>query len=299
VITIGLDAGGSAIKGVRLEGERIAAELRRPHHGVDLIGLIVAAAAELSTPDVEAVGVGLAGLVRHPGGEFVWGPHLPLFNVETRPILEEKLALPVAVDNDANLAALAESRMGVARDRSHVLVLSFGSGIGGGLILGGRVYRGTSFAGEVGHMRLTEAGDLCACGNRGCWETLVSGSVLDRAARRILDRNATGEDLVAAADRGDAEAIAALAEAGRWLGIGVANLVAVLDPELVVVGGAAAQAGEWLLEPARMAMRENLRSDGHRPLPRVVRAGLGPIAAAIGAAILAGEEYSGDNDGDE
>jgi glucokinase len=180
------------------------------------------------------------------------------------------------------------------------LVLTFGTGIGAGIVADGALYRGASFAGEVGHMIMAPEGRRCACGQRGCWETLVSGSRLDRLAAELLaaapdgtlarlvaGETPTGRHLVAAAEAGDAAARSVLAEAGRWLGRGVANLVAVLDPEVVVVGGAVAQAGDLLLEPARSQIPSVLEGSAHRPPVSLLPAALGPSAGAVGAALLA------------
>jgi glucokinase len=194
------------------------------------------------------------------------------------------------VDNDANLAALAEHRLGAARGVSHALMVTLGTGIGGGLIIDGRIYRGAGFAGEIGHMTMFPGGELCDCGQRGCWETLVSGGRLDRLAREVLARStATGVDLTEAAAVGNPKARGVLAEAGRWLGRGIANLVAVLDPEVVVIGGAAAGAGGWLFDPARKVLAEETEGAAFRTPLRLVPAELGSKAAAMGAAMTARE----------
>jgi glucokinase len=264
-------------------------QVRRP---VDTTGWVQAAidlATELMTSATKAVGVGVAGLVRWPVGELTWAPHLTGTEVPVRALLEEAIGLPVLVDNDANCAALAEARIGAAIGARDAIVLTFGTGIGAGLIVEGQIYRGASFAGEAGHMTMVPDGDPCACGRRGCWETLVSGSRLDQEAVRLALNpgvSGGGAGLVAAAEAGESRAQAALGEAGVWLGRGIANLVALLDPELVVVGGAAAGAGEWLLAPARQELAATLEGSPHRRPPRVVTAAAGPLAGAIGAALL-------------
>ncbi len=183
--------------------------------------------------------------------------------------------LPVVVDGDANLAALAEAHLGAGAGYRVVLLVALGTGIGGGLVVEGRVERGRAFLGEIGHMVMDPAGPLCACGRHGCWEALVSGTSLARAARRLAEGDPAGavaraaagatprgEHLSAAAREGDAAAAAALADAGEWLGRGLANLVAVLDPDVIVVGGAAAAAGEALLGPARATLSRDGRRGG-------------------------------------
>lgn len=302
-LTAGIDVGGTYVKWV-LVGD--AAELvdegvrRLPDDGV--FEAVAALGGELVGRGAEALGVGVAGLVEWPAGEFVWGPHVSGRSVAYRRMLSASLGVPAVVDNDANLAALAEVRLGAARGCRDALMLTFGTGIGAGIVVDRHVYRGRNFAGEVGHMVLDPDGPLCACGRRGCWETFVSGSRLDRLAaelavqapegalaRMVGEDGPGGRHLTAAADEGDPAARAALAEVGSWLGRGVANLVAILDPEVVVVGGAAAQAGDHLLEPARKVVAEVLQGAEYRPPLPLVQGTLGPLAGAVGAAILAAE----------
>jgi len=206
------------------------------------------------------------------------------------------------VDNDANLAALAEARRGAGSGERMVLFIGLGTGIGGGLVVAGRVERGRGFLGEVGHMVVDPAGPRCACGRRGCWEALVSGTALGRAAGELASADRSGllarlaagtvprgEHLVAAAGAGDRAAGEALAAAGAWLGRGLANLVAVLDPDVIVVGGAAAGAGEALLGPARAKMAETVEGGRHRRPTPVRPARFGAGAGLVGAALAAGE----------
>jgi glucokinase len=195
----------------------------------------------------------------------------------------------VTVDNDANLAALAESRMGVAAGLDPMIMLTLGTGIGMGIIISDRIYRGRGFAGEVGHVTVEPDGQPCACGRRGCWETRVSGRLLDAEARRLLGPGASAADLVETARAGDSPAIEALAEAGRWLAVGVEALALAMDPAMVVVGGAAARAGDLLLGPARTRLEATEGARHRKSLPLVAGI-LGADAGAIGAAILAGEE---------
>jgi glucokinase len=290
---VGIDVGGTFIKGVRLSGfDRVETDTSRPLPASNdaVFDAVCDMVTELGRSEVSGVGVGLAGLVRWPEGEFVWGPHVDGKAVPFRKMLEDRLGFAAVVDNDANLAALAEHRLGAARGVAHALMVTLGTGIGGGLIIDGRNYRGAGFAGEIGHMTMFPGGDPCDCGQRGCWETLVSGARLDRVARQVLALStATGADLSAAAVAGNDKARAVLAEAGMWLGRGIANLVVVLDPEVVVVGGAAAGAGRWLLDPARKVLAEELEGVAFRRPLRLVPAELGAIAAAIGAALTARE----------
>ncbi len=299
----GIDVGGTFVKWVLLGdgAERVDDGVRRlPGDGV--FEAVADLGAELVGRGARAVGVGVAGLVVWPEGEFVWGPHVPGRSVPYRRRLSDTLGVPAVVDNDANLAALAELRLGAARGHRHALMLTFGTGIGAGMVVDRQIFRGRNFAGEVGHMVLDPDGPLCACGRRGCWETFVSGSRLDQLAAELADRapdgalarlvgadRPEGRHLTAAAAAGDPAARAALAEVGGWLGRGVANLVAIFDPEVVVIGGAAAQAGDHLLDPARKVVGQVLQGAEYRPDLPMVPAVFGPLAGAVGAAILATE----------
>ena len=262
-------------------------------------------AARLISPDVVAIGLGAAGLVRWPEGCLVWGPNVAGREIPFRDLLVSRFGLPTVVDNDANLAALAESRFGAARGYDHVLLVTLGTGIGGGIVIDGKIYRGQSFAGEVGHMTVDVGGPLCTCGQQGCWEAFASGRRLDQMARdeaaaepagltaRLAgQRAATGFHLTEAALQGDTHAGRALQEMGSWLGIGLANLVVILDPEIIVVGGGAARAGDLLLDPARRSLLEALEGAGFRsPIPlaaAVLVEDAGMVGAGLAAAELAG-----------
>lgn len=286
---VGVDVGGTRIKAVRLEEDHVAerAEVDTPDRPTDILSTV----ADLATALGEGlpVGVGLAGLVDFDTGTLVWGPHLPGEDVAVARPLRTRLGVDVAVDNDANLAALAESRLGAAVGADPVVMLTLGTGIGMGIVISGRVFRGRGFAGEVGHVTVEPGGEPCACGRRGCWETRVSGGRLDAEARRLLGPGASAPELVQAAGADDPPAVAALAEAARWLAVGIEALALVLDPAIVVVGGAAARAGDLLLEPARKRL-EGTEGGRHRRSLPLVAGILGADAGAIGAAILAGEE---------
>lgn len=286
--TVGVDVGGTFIKAVRRAGDgNIDRHLRRPTPRT-AEGILDEVAETASTlGEGLAIGVGLAGLVDHDRGTLVWAPHLPGEGVEVA-ALSERLGAAVVVDNDANCAAVAEHRQGAARGADHVVMLTVGTGIGMGLVIDGHIHRGRAHAGEAGHMTVDPDGARCACGRRGCWETKVSGLRLDGTALELLGEGTSAADLIDAARAGHPPAKAAVEEAGSWLGVGIETLVLALDPDVVVVGGAAAQA-DLLLEPAR---RRLMRTEGagHRA-PPPVRAGiLGPDAGAVGAAICASEE---------
>jgi glucokinase len=210
----------------------------------------------------------------------------------------------VVVENDANVAAWGEYRAGAGVDAGESMVmLTVGTGVGGGLVLADRLVRGAhGLAAEFGHLILCEGGPRCPCGNRGCLEPLASGTAIGRLAQQAFDEGRIppgsalaglpreeliGKAVTLAAEQGDALAGELLAECGRWLGVGIATLVHALDPELVVVGGGAMQAGDHLLDPARSAFHERLLGRAHRPIPAIVPARLGDDAGLVGAALLA------------
>jgi glucokinase len=250
------------------------------------------------------VGVAPAGFVDALRGSVVFAPHLAWRSAPLRDELAARLGLPVFVDNDANAAVWAEWRFGAARGVAHVACVTLGTGIGGALLVDGVLYRGAhGMAGEFGHMVVVPNGLACACGNRGCWERYVSGTALVEAAReqaagsprgRRLPTGAgddpaapTGPQLAAAAAAGDPAAVALFTQMGGWLGVGLANLAAALDPAMFVVGGGLGEAGEVLLAPAREAFRAALPGRGHRPEVRIVAAVLGNDAGLVGIADLA------------
>lgn len=289
--SVGVDVGGSFTKAVRRgEDGSIEERLRRPTPPTS--GAMVDLIAELATSvgPGRAVGVGLAGLVDHDRGVLVWAPHLPGEELPVGRMLSERLGVSVFVDNDANCAAVGEHRQGAARGANGVMMVTLGTGIGMGLLVGGRVHRGRAHAGEVGHLTVDSAGAECACGRRGCWETKVSGLRLEADAVSVLGPGEGASQLIEAARSGHAAAASAVAEAAHWLAVGIESLVLALDPEVVVVGGAVAMgSGDLLLEPVRRRLA-GTEGAAHRS-PNPVRAGiLGLDSGAIGAAICASEE---------
>ncbi len=242
-----------------------------------------------------SVGVAAAGFVDARGERVRFAPHLPWRDEPLSERLTDRLGRSVVgdvyVDNDANCALAAEARFGAAGDAEHVVMITLGTGIGGALLLGGALHRGRNgMAGEFGHMTVVPGGRGCECGGSGCWEQYCSGRALARSAQ-AQGSTLTGPALTEAAQAGDPAAVAAYAEVGRWLGVGTANVVAALDPDLVVVGGGVSAAGELLLAPAREELAGSLVGAGHRELPALVGARLGPLAGVVGAAELAREVF--------
>lgn len=286
--SVGIDVGGSVIKAVRRTSEGVIAaraSAPTPDTGDRLIDR-VADLVESMGPGLP-VGIGVAGLVDRSHGILTWGPHLPGSGVPVGPELSRRLGVDVVVDNDADLAAVGEFADGAGRGRPGGVVISIGTGIGMGTMVEGKILRGRGHAGEVGHVTVEVPGDECPCGRRGCWETKVSGRILDEAARSLLGPAATASDLTAAARRGEAAAVDVMAIAAAWLALGVESIVLVLDPPVVIVGGGVGVDAADLLLPAvvdRLAGTEGAR---HRQPTPVVSGTLGPEAGAVGAAIAA------------
>jgi glucokinase len=310
--TIGIDVGGTKIAGavVDAEGGIVARRLvpTESQEPASIVSAIVKVARELnaSAPATAAVGVGAAGLVDVKRGVILGAPNLAYRNVPVRDTLSDRLGLPAIVDNDANVAALAEAMYGAGRDAGDQIMITVGTGIGGGIIIDGRIYRGHYGVGaELGHIVIDPDGPVCGCGNRGCWEAVASGKAIGRLARQRVEGGAgadilaavggdldaiTGELVGESAVAGNAFARDVLAEIGRYLGIGFASIVNIFDPEVIVVGGgAAAGSGELLLAPARDAMLAHVLGPSWRTPVRVVPAMLGNDAGVVGAAQLARE----------
>lgn len=301
--SIGVDIGGTKVLAAVVDARgRVLDTETTPTPGPGN-GVVQATVSEVEDALVEVVsllterhgrstvGVAAAGFVDAEGERVRFAPHLPwrdeplAANLGRR--LADRLIGAVCVENDANSALWAETRFGVARKARDVVMLTLGTGIGGALLIGGTLHRGhNGMAGEFGHMQVVPDGLPCECGGRGCWEQYCSGRALARAAEAAGSR-LMGPDLTVAAQTGDPAAVAAYAEVGRWLGVGTANVVAGLDPELVVVGGGVSAASELLLDPARTALAESLVGAGHRVLPGLVGARLGPLAGVVGVADLA------------
>jgi glucokinase len=292
VLTAGVDVGGTKILALAVDaaaGRQVSEPVRVPTPKLDADALVDAIAgaverveAGMGTP-VGAVGIGLPGLVDR-AGVLVMGPHLPgIRNHPFAAAFEVRLRRPVVVDNDAVCGAWAEHHLGAAVGVTDAVLVTLGTGIGAGLIAGGRVQRGAhGFAGEPGHMVVDPDGPPCECGRRGCWEQYASAHGLSRLAG-----GRPSEEVVAAALAGEREAIEAVERVAWWFALGVANLVAVLDPEVVVVGGGLVEAGPIVLDPMRRAYGELVMAGDVRPAVAIVPAVLGERANAVGAALLA------------
>lgn len=302
----GVDLGGTKCLGVLIDADgAIVAEerLATPRGAEAIIDVVCAVIAALEKHGpVDHVGVGVPGLVDRSGVLRV-APNLPgVLNLDVKRSVESGCARPTRVDNDATCAAWGERMAGAARGRDDVVLVTLGTGIGGGLVLGGRLFRGAyGFAGEIGHVVIDPDGPPCVCGHRGCWERYGSGSGLARLAREaavagqapgLVERaggdpdRVRGEDVTTAAAAGDPGALAVLDRFAWWLALGLANLANTFDPECFVIGGGLVEVGDLLLDPVRRHFADLVEAGEHRPAIDIVPAELGDKAGAVGAAWL-------------
>jgi glucokinase len=303
---VGIDVGGTKAQGVALglDGELLATAHRSTPRGADSLGPLIDVLVDLARELGEdgSVGVGVPGLVTR-AGVLRAAPNLDgVADFEVARLLSARIGAPVEVDNDATCATVAEWQLGAAAGTDNMILVTLGTGIGGGLVANGAVQRGMNgFAGEFGHMVVDPDGPRCPCGRRGCWERYASGSGLAMLAReaatgrRLHDvvRHAggdpqavRGEHVQAAAREGDPEALAVIDEFARWVALGLSNLTNALDPEMFVLGGGLAAGADLYLDPIVHWFGELLYQPHLRPLPRVEFATWGPLAGAVGAALL-------------
>jgi glucokinase len=309
--TIGIDVGGTKVLGgVVDELGSVLKTARRDtprEGGTALTQAIANVAKELMAEfTVDSVGVSAAGFVSSDRKTMLATPNIAGWNgVDLDSELTSLIGLPVVIENDANAAAWGEARFGAGRGKRHMLMLTVGTGIGGGIVVNGDLYRGAfGIAAEIGHIRVVPDGHLCGCGARGCFEQYGSGNALMRhareaiaaspdIARNLLSRGdgtlegLTGQAITEAAREGDAVALAAFNTTGQWLGAGIATLSVVLDPECVVIGGGVIDAGDILLEPTRSALERYMPFAGKHPYPEIIAAQLGNEAGLVGVADLA------------
>jgi glucokinase len=338
-VAFGVDIGGTKVLGVALgPSDEVVAEARVPtptarrqgdhssgnavhssgkagHTGSEVADAIADVVAQLDASvgtsgiaagDAPAIGVGAPGMLDRQG-RLRFSPNLPqAHGVDWTLLMGERLpGRKIVIENDANFAVLAEHRLGAAQGYRHVVMVTLGTGIGGGLIVDGRVQvGGNGFAGEIGHMVVDPAGPPCPCGRRGCWERYASGGGLGLLAREAAlagklpavvalsggdPEGVRGEDVTAAALAGDPDARDVVEQVGWWVGFGLANLAGVLDPECFVLGGGLVGAGDLLLESARRAYADLVEGAATRPATAIVPATFGERAGAVGAALAARE----------
>lgn len=299
---IGVDAGGTKILAgvVDRDGNILSARETPTRTGSEdafLAGLEQVIGGLLAEADgVRAVGLGIPSLIDQRAGTAVTSVNVPLEGVPIRERMSRRFALPVGLDNDANAAAIAEWAVGAGRGTSHMVMLTLGTGVGGGVIIDGRPFRGSSGAGaELGHMVIEHDGPPCqgTCRGRGHLEALVSGGAANRLARSVLGASSDSRDLLARARAGEEDAARAVDQMGRYLGSGIASLVNVFEPELVVLGGGfAGAAGDLLLPPAQEVLAREALPPG-RDRVRIELAQLGVESGLVGAALVAFEALDG------
>ena len=310
-LTIGIDVGGTKVLGgVVDESGKVLTTARKdtPRQGGSALTQTIADVAKelLQQHSVASVGVSAAGFVSSDRKTMLATPNIADWNgVDLDHQLTALIGLPVVIENDANAAAWGEAKFGAGKNQDHMMMLTVGTGIGGGIVVNGALYRGAfGIAAEFGHMRVVPDGHICGCGARGCFEQYASGNALLRHAREAINaspevaRNLlsrgdgtvaglTGQAITEAARDGDAVALAAFNTTGQWLGAGIASLAVLLDPACVVIGGGVIDAGEILLKPTRESLGRNMPFAGKHPYPEIIAAQLGNEAGLVGVADLA------------
>lgn len=313
MLTIGVDIGGTKVAAGVVDPEgQILDKVKYPTPSNDpqaLADVVARAVGELrgrrDADAVQAVGVGVAGFVDEDRATVQVAVNLGLRDEPLRDHVQERVGLPVVIENDANAAAWAEARFGAGRGSDHIVCITLGTGIGGGLVIGGALHRGRyGVAAEVGHYRMVPHGRRCACGNHGCWEQYASGRALvaeaqdlaltdPAAAERMLKLadgvidQVEGHVITQAALEGDRAALECFAKVGEWAGHGLADLAAILDPECFVLGGGVSDAGSILLDPVRASFARNVPGRPGRRMAEVRLAELGGEAGIVGAGDLA------------
>lgn len=310
-LTIGIDVGGTKIAAGVVDtdgqiGERTHRDTPAGSTDQTAKAICEAAAELIAGNEIEAIGIGAAGFVSSDRSTVLFAPNLAWRDEPLGARVQETLNLPVVVENDANAAAWGEFAFGAAKDVEHMVCLTVGTGIGGGVVIDGELLRGEhGVAAELGHMRVVPGGHRCGCGARGCWEQYASGNALVREGRAQAESGSlaaaqmlgvcgisdpaelTGPMITKAAAAGDACAIELLDDLGQWVGEGLASIATLFDPRLIVLGGGVSAAKELLLKPAQRAFEKVLPAKQNRPHPGFGLALLGNDAGLIGAADLA------------
>jgi glucokinase len=307
-VAVGVDIGGTKVLGALVDDRGTVLREHRVSSPADWIPMrdaIVAVIDELraGVPELHAVGIGAAGMIDLEG-VIHYAPNVPGFRrVPVQAALAELTGLPTVVDNDANTAAYAELRLGAARGLDHAMVITLGTGIGGGLVVDGKVLRGANgFAAEVGHFQVDPEGPMCACGERGHWEAIASGTALGRMAREAATAGDApgvlaaaggvvdaidGYHVSAAARDGAADALALVDRYSYAVAIGLVGLANVFDPSVIAIAGGLVNDGELFMDPIRRHFLGHIEGSEYRPAPEIVPAALGERAGVVGAALLA------------
>lgn len=282
---VGIDVGGTKCFGVLVdENGQVVRDVRYPTPPADeLIDLLQSMFIELDGS--ASLGIGVPGLIT-TDGVIKASPNMRgAKNVPVGPELRSRLGVAVHVENDATMAAYGEWKIGAARGAQNAVMVTLGTGIGGGIVMGGELHRGANgFTGEIGHMVVQRDGVECVCGRRGCWERYASGSAL-----KMLSGGMSGEEVFAAYARGDAHAQKVVAEFADWIAVGLANMTNICDPEIIVVGGGVVQSFGDVIDSVRASFVAALYSSELRAHPRLEIATLGERAGAIGCALIGAE----------
>ncbi|MDX3093631.1 ROK family glucokinase [Streptomyces sp. ME01-24h] len=308
-LTIGVDIGGTKIAAGVVDEEGAILEIVKvptPQTSEGVVDAIATAVHDVSAHHtVEAVGIGAAGYVDDKRATVLFAPNIRWRHEPLKDKVEQRVGLPVVVENDANAAAWGEYRFGAGQGHDDVICITLGTGLGGGIIIGNKLRRGRfGAAGEFGHIRMVPDGLLCGCGSQGCWEQYASGRALVRYAKQravAQPENATlllslgdgtpegiqGQHISRAAREGDKVAVDSFRELARWAGAGLADLASLFDPSAFIVGGGVSDEGELVLEPIRKSFRRWLVGGQYRPHAQVLAAQLGGKAGLVGAADLA------------
>ena len=319
-ISVGVDIGGTKIlAGIVNDQGEILAKVRKKTPRSDassileVVAQVIAETISQVDEEIVGIGVGVAGPVDAGSTTVLYAPNLQWADVPVATLLEKSTGLPVLVENDGNAAAWGEARFGGGKGFDDVVAVTIGTGIGGGVVLGGELFRGShGAAGEVGHMGAVANGRLCGCGRKGCWEQYASGNAMVRDARamateRLFDAQVLlslgdgtpegiqGEHVTHAAQLGDPVAIEVLDRLGEWLGRGLASLSAILDPQIFVIGGGASEASEFFLPSARASLADRIIGKQYRPIPEIRVAELGNKAGIVGEADLARVKFFSKN----
>jgi glucokinase len=310
-LSIGIDVGGTKVLGGVVDDKGVVLARARkdtPRQGGKALTQRIAETVKelMAQHDVESVGVSAAGFVSSDRKTMLATPNIADWNdVDLDSELKSLIDLPIVIENDANAAAWGEAKFGAGRNQNHMMMLTVGTGIGGGIVVDGQLHRGAfGIAAEFGHMRVVPEGHICGCGARGCFEQYASGNALLRHAREAINaspevaRNLlsrgdgtvaglTGQIITQAAQEADPIALAAINTTGQWLGAGIASLAVLLDPECIVIGGGVIDAGEILLAPTRESLERTMPFAGKHPYPELIAAELGNDAGLVGVADLA------------
>jgi glucokinase len=307
--TAGVDIGGTKIavgivdpKGKLVDQRRKSTPVRDPDAVQQVIVELIDSFSEYK---IEAVGIGVAGLVDAARSRVIFAPNLGWVEEPLKQQIERAVGVPVVIENDANAAAWGEYRFGAGKGKNDLIMVTVGTGIGGGIIMDGRVARGANgVAAEIGHLRLVPDGRVCGCGRHGCWEQYASGNALVRTARGLASERrpeasvllglgdgtpegVQGPHVTEAAERGDPVAIEAFEIIGAWLARGMVEVATLFDPAAFVIGGGVVEAGDLLLAPTKREYAAQLVARSQRPMTDIFPASLGNLAGMVGAADLA------------